>query len=805
MKHASSGAVFVVASLTAQGASAQLEEILVTAERREATQLTTAISVEVFNADDLAVDRLQTVNDLQEATPNLTVNFSGFTVQSVNIRGVGNSVVNPNIQPGVAVFQDGMLMAETVVIQQGFLDIDTIEVLRGPQGTFVGQSSTGGAIRINSKRPDFDSINGFVDVLLGNERDQQLTGAINLPLAEKVAARFAFNQERRDSYFDNLFNRGGLPPYESGPQPGKVDDLNMRASFLWEPNPALSVLGRIELNSSETDHTAVYQPNRATFANPFDPTGIGRAQYASFAEPGNDPYRIAYDVPDVQNTNESNRYSVDVRYRFDSGMEFRSMTGFQYNNLRVVEDQDGSRANGQVLRNNVGPNNNHNGQEFDLLSPEGKRLSWIVGTSWFHRHTPVHLRADNNNCGYNSATGAVAPCPAPGALPAIAAVVTIDTIQRHAGVFGQITYDISDKLELEVGARNSWDNNIDTQTVYVGILGPPPSACPGNPDATNALPAQATYLCINASSPNPRTKFKDTTPTYKVGLNWTPTDNQFIYGFFSRGYKSGGSNNTLRFEPELVDDFEIGWKAQLLDSRMQVQLGAFYMDYSQMQTQAFYVRPSTSGGLSNGAAIVNIGDSTIDGFELSINAAFGGLGIDFSAGYTNSDLGGVTTVDARYLNPNLFLGNGNWVPGCVAGQTPVVGAGGVPSCFDYRNSAAWRELSGSDNVYSPNLSYNLAVDYGFALEHGATLRPRIAFSHSDSSFASLFQSDNFYRIDERDFVNVSLSYEAPEWELQAYCNNCSDEVLIAGVGDVTGYRVVYGDPRSVGVRFRKSF
>ena len=97
------------------------------------------------------------------------------------------------------------------------------------------------------------------------------------------------------------------------------------------------------------------------------------------------------------------------------------------------------------------------------------------------------------------------------------------------------------------------------------------------------------------------------------------------------------------------------------------------------------------------------------------------------------------------------------------------------------------------------------LDYGFQLENGATLRPRVAFSHSDSAFASLFQSDNFYRIDERELVNVSLAYEAAAWELQAYCNNCSDEVFIAGVGDVTGYRVVYGDPRSVGVRFRKSF
>lgn len=111
---------------------AQLEEIIVTAERRVATELETAISVEVFTQEQLSMDKLQTVKDLQTMTPNLTINNQGFTIQSVNIRGVGNAVGNPNIQPGVVVMKDGMIAGETVVIQQGFMDLGTIEVLRGP-------------------------------------------------------------------------------------------------------------------------------------------------------------------------------------------------------------------------------------------------------------------------------------------------------------------------------------------------------------------------------------------------------------------------------------------------------------------------------------------------------------------------------------------------------------------------------------------------------------------------------------------------------------------------------------------------
>ena len=209
----------------------ELEEIIVTAERRATAELETPISLEVFTADALAADRLQTVEDLGNATANLSVNTTGFAVQSVNIRGVGNSVVNPNIQPGVAVFQDGLLIPETILLQQGFLDVRTIEVLRGPQGTFVGQSSTGGAIRINSVLPDFEGLKGFVDVLAASENDVKLSGAVTLPLTDKVATRIAFNQEQRDSYFTNLGNPAGPTIYEGGRQPGQVDDTNLRATI----------------------------------------------------------------------------------------------------------------------------------------------------------------------------------------------------------------------------------------------------------------------------------------------------------------------------------------------------------------------------------------------------------------------------------------------------------------------------------------------------------------------------------------------------------------------------------------------
>jgi outer membrane receptor protein involved in Fe transport len=229
---------------------------------------------------------------------------------------------------------------------------------------------------------------------------------------------------------------------------------------------------------------------------------------------------------------------------------------------------------------------------------------------------------------------------------------------------------------------------------------------------------------------------------------------------------------------------------------MRIQLGAFQMDYKQMQQSTF--RVSTTG-ISSSGAILNIGDSTIQGLELSLDAAFGNLGLSFSAGYTDSDLTGINVIDSRFLDPSLLLGFTNYVRGCAPGETPVLGPAG---CHDY--SGDFVSLSDATNLFSPKLSYNLALDYAFQLSNGAMIRPRIGLSHVDEQYASLFQDGNYFRIDEHDLTHVSITFEKEAWILQAYCNNCGDELYVSSVG-LGGGTVVHGDPSTAGVRFNVRF
>lgn len=350
-----------------------LEEIIVTAERRAASEQSTSISMNVLTAEDLAESQTKNFSDLQNSTPNVTINQSG-TFNVINIRGIGNSAITPAITTGVAVFQDGLLNAETITLGGAFLDPGSVEVLRGPQGTFVGASSTGGAIRVNSVLPDFNGISGYVEGMVGTKSDRRITGAVTLPMSDTWAARVAFNTENRDSYF-HAINTIAAPDSNPQKKPGSLDETNMRATLLWRPSESFETIFRAEANN--TDHSgSPLQPNPRTFTNALGTQTSSR--YYTYDDSNHDPEVLATNRYDQQDVTIAERYSADLRYTFGNGIQLRSLTGFVHNENRIMEDNDGSSANAQITRNNVGPDNNYYSQEFNLISAQGP-LNWIVG------------------------------------------------------------------------------------------------------------------------------------------------------------------------------------------------------------------------------------------------------------------------------------------------------------------------------------------------------------------------------------------------------------------------------------------
>ena len=781
-----------------------LQEVVVTAERRETSESTTAISMNVITADELASKRTQTIADLQQTTPNVTINQSGL-FNSINIRGIGNSAIQPSITTGVAVFQDGLLNAETITLGGAFLDLGTVEVLRGPQGTFVGASSTGGAIRLNSVRPSLNGeTRGYVEALVGNKSDVKVTGAVNLPISSTFAARIAFNMERRDSYFDNTYsssiNSGVQNPFT---RQGSLDDRNARVTLLWQPNESFEAIWRSEAN--RVDHMgSPYQPNPRTFTN-----ALGQQTHSrwwGYDDPTHDPGILYMNTAETQDIGIVERHSLELNYTFANQLVLRSLTGYVHNENQYIEDQDGSIANASITRNDVGPSNDYYSQEINLISPAGP-FNWIVGASGFYRLTPVNLVGESNTCGIDPVNGAVTPCPL---LPSAAdslVFVNANTTIRSGGLFGQVNWKFIDTLELTAGARMNYDRNFSSgqgKPDSVAVVIPAPAGivpgtvpCPANIQAALQLrtlnPALESCLRIGQ-----HVEFKDSIPTWKVGLNWTPTARDFVYLFWSRGYKAGGVDNQGQFDPEKVDDYELGWKGTFLDGHARLSLGAFWMDYSNIQQAAF--KAST---ISAGTTVYNIGSSTIKGLEMEFNARAGGFGLNATAGYSKSNIG-----DARVIDRQSALDSAVRLPGstqdlrqCEPGVTPAT----APTpCVDW--TPYYKSVSGLPNLYSPKLSYSASLDYEFPVTDGARLTPRIGVSHVDKQDTNLVRREDFYALPSHTVLNASLTYIRNDWLVQAYCNNCSDKTYIASVqSDAAWNNVLYGNPRSYGMRVRRDF
>lgn len=821
-----SGMCFGVASAQ-EGDNRSLEEIIVTTERREATQATTAISMEVLSQDDLAANQIKDIIDLQNAVPSINFFQNGSYVQA-NIRGVGNpSTGGPSEQVGVPVFFDGATQGEEMSLASGFFDVGDVEVLRGPQATFVGQAAAGGAILINSARPNFDGLNGYVEAQAGTYGTRKVDGAINLPIADHLAARLAYMSDNRESFYTNVAGRATLGGYQY--TPGAQEDDNFRISLLWEPSEKFSLWSKFEqthLNSygiPDQPNPNPYTGYRDDDDDPLTPsvpvitydnnaqgpapgTGtIGPNGEIIGGTPG--PGGAIYDPLDPWTINSPNaeirvqenvRLSVEANYKFDSGITFRSLTS----SIRL-DRREVIGGNSAVFTSptgfHLGPDMLTWSQEFNLISPEGQRLEWLVGLYRNDRHTQVNLNIPLGGpngifgapCGWQY-DSSWTPCPTTGQRAGSFYWDSLDDVV-HTALYGQLNFDISDTVELTLELRGNDDDNVQVRAPFVFTFDQAPTAanpteCPGQ------IGGVVLYCPANTpdfDNPQPALVWADQKTTYKVGLNWEPRDGHFIYAFVARGYKAGQSV-TATADPivaEVVDDIEIGWKGTIRPG-LYAEFGIYSMEYTDMQMSSYVTDASSSSGGTR-----NIGDSTIEGIEGSIRAVFGGLGINGSFGYSDSNLGEITSYDQRAFPFTVPFGGqapGDISKGC---------AGTLPQCFDY--SPYKLVLNGSENLFAPRLTYTFGLDYAFQLRSGATFTPSLSLNHADTAYENVLQlaTDRYYTTDERDLVNFSLTFDKDAWNIQLFATNVTDELYQEGAGG----SVLYGDPRVVGVRARMDF
>lgn len=685
-----------------------LGEVVVTAERRTSNLQTTAVAASVLSGEELQNNGVSNVETLQFSVPSLTVQNSGQG-NSFNIRGIGKTENNSSVGVGVITYRDGVAVFPAYFQNEPFFDIQSLEVLRGPQGTFAGQNATGGAVFITERNPDLNGLGGYVTGQYGNFNNIRVQGAINLPLGETLAARIAFNKENRDSFYDVI----GTP---SRGEPGVLDTRSVRASLLWQPNDRARVL----LKTDYTFHDMGGYPTSPIFS----PLPL---------------HTIATNGP-YESSDETTRTVLNASYEFDNGITIRSISGVQYGTTYIRSDADGTATLPFTFYDEV--EQRLWSQEFTLVSPDEDRLTWILG-AYYQDDLITFPPGQFVTTQYVSA-----------ALPILYDTLLEGTNPKTtSAVFGQITYDLTDALELQVGARYT------RSTV--------------ENDARLAAPLLGLRLTQNDRS-------EEDAVTGKVALNWTLDDDNFLYGFVARGHKAGGLNGPnlafiapKPFEGEDVIDFEAGWKSTLFDGRMRTQLGAYYNIYQNFQIN---IGDPTTPAITS---ILNVTDDTIIyGIEASAQGRFGDLGFDFGLSLSSSELGRFFAADPRRARTGV----------CDRNNGPASG-----NCVN---------LEGNAQTYAPEATLSVGVEYDFALGAG-TLTPRINYSHISDSWASIFANAALGdQLEERDIVNAQLTYEQGDWQLQAYSTNLGDLEYIASVK--AGQRYA-GAPRQYGIRLTRNF
>ncbi len=412
------------------------DEIVVTAQRRNENLMTTSVSASVLSGADLVNKGVVNVDALQFAVPSIVVNNFGQG-NDFNVRGIGKAEHNTQTTTGVITYRDGVPTFPGYVQGEPYYDINNIQVLRGPQGTIVGQNATGGAVFVNTNDPIIGGgVHGYVNANYGNYNDAGAQGAINLPVSDTFAVRVSAYGERRDSFY-TIKGPGGAP------YTGHNADLRMaagRISFLWKPSDNFSILSKTDVGYMDFGAypAAPYWQSMKTL-----PSGAANPRYS-------DLFNITANAPQGAR-DKFVRSILRMEYDTDSGLKLRSITSIQNANTMYRSDLDGTSSDFPNPITGVTTNSafydtvteTQFSQEFNIISPDHQRFTWLLGASglwnsYFFRPPYSNFTID---LAYPYNLG-LYQYQLKGRNP-----------ERSLAAFGQLGFNITDNLKIELGGR----------------------------------------------------------------------------------------------------------------------------------------------------------------------------------------------------------------------------------------------------------------------------------------------------------------------------------------------------------------
>lgn len=561
------GSTLLSASAGFAAQTFSLEEVVVTAQKREERALEVPISMAALGAEALEQSGIKEVKDLGEMAPNVQISQDSDFSSRVTIRGVGANSRNIGFDTRVGVYLDGVYLGQSPAVNQGLVDLDRVEVLRGPQGTLFGKNTVAGAVNLISKKPsDEQELEVGINVGNYNNREYQMRG--NLPLSDTTAMSLSLNKTERDGYIENLFNG---------------DEVNERDA----------TSGRVHLRSDMTDKLSVNiaADYMTQDRNGFNGEPLTTIFAGGYPTAGNDKYEM-YQNRTVPEDKEIWGTSATIDYDLDSGFSFKSITAYRYTDMIYGTDVDFTEFD--LINTAYQDTYKQLTQEFQLTSPADSALSYVLGLYYYTQ--------DSDTERYALAGNDIGAFPF-GIAPNSTAVAYGGTVETESySIYANGNYDITDRLSLGFGFRYSEE----TKDVDWAIDG---SGSGGFNIATGSVKDSRTD--------------RDFSPT--VSLNYAMGEDSFVYARASTGVKSGGYNldfvnadqftgspDDIEFDTESVISYELGYKAELLDRRLRINTAVFYSEFEDYQVNQYI----DLGGGGTALTITNAAEVVSKGIEL---------------------------------------------------------------------------------------------------------------------------------------------------------------------------------------------
>ncbi len=639
----------------AQGSKALLEEVVVTARKREEGLQDAPLAVSAFSGESLDFRGVTDIDRLDQFTPNLVLNKSptnsGVTNAAVFIRGIGQNDFVPVIDPGVGIYVDGVYLGRSVGSVLDIVDVERVEVLRGPQGTLFGRNTIGGAISLVSKKPD-EEFGGKVDMRFGTDARLNIRGTVNLPITDTLFTRFSAASFQQDGFVERP---------SDGLDLGNDDTVAARFAARWVPSDKVEVNWTVDYSRDRENgpaqvNTGIQPLNEGllapggapsmtvaqntiaaqlasggiapggTFFDPAAASGFPFNFTACF-DPANLNNPACYNQRYIDDGSKDTNFGTDPSYQnldvwgtaltidwdITDNLQLKSITSYRTFEGEFSVDQDGGPQRVSWLIDIY--EQDQFTQELQLLgSAFDNKLDWILGVYYFEedgkninpvRFSQVHIQSG----GFFGADS--------------------------WAVFGQGTWHATDKLDITVGLRYTEDTRdyLPDQFFEFFPIGPLPLTCPpGVPGAPLCAVGDRVLPLEEVSQ-----KTKETVPMVNLSYRWT--EDLMTYFTFSEGFKSGGFTQRIfppepalpDFDPEFVTSYEVGFKYQGWDDRFRFNFAAFYTDYTDLQL--LVADPSRAGPF-----VTNAGDAEIKGIEMEVflNPAAGWI-ITGSAGLTDAD------------------------------------------------------------------------------------------------------------------------------------------------------------------------